>query len=83
GELVAEAVPAPLAADARAIVAARPLVWADLGTRAARATSERFEVHAALWERIAPRGLARLALALAEALAPLAASQVLTAVAAG
>ena len=83
GELVAEAVPAPLAADARALVAQRAIVWADLGTRAARATTTRFEVHAALWERIAPLGLARLALAIAEALAPLATSQVLTAVAAG
>ena len=44
--------------------------WADLGARAARATPRRLEVHAALWERLAPHGLARLALALAEALAP-------------
>jgi hypothetical protein len=69
-ELVAEAVPAPLAQDARAVVAERAITWADLGTRAARRADPGFEVHAALWERIAPLGLARLALALAEALAP-------------
>jgi len=69
-ELVADAVPAPLAADARVAVAARTITWADLGTRAARRSDAGFEVHAALWERIAPLGLARLALALAEALAP-------------
>ena len=67
-ELVADATPAPDAA--RALVAARAITWADLGTRAARRSESGFEVHAALWERIAPLGLARLALALAEALAP-------------
>ena len=69
-ELVADAVPAPLAADARRVVAERPIAWADLGGRIARRTAGGFEVHAVLWERIAPLGLARLALALAEALAP-------------
>ncbi|MBV8755775.1 MAG: hypothetical protein JO257_00780 [Deltaproteobacteria bacterium] len=49
------------------------VTWADLGARAARAApagSDGYEVHAALWERLAPQGMARLALALAEALAP-------------
>lgn len=69
-ELVAEAVPAPLADHARALLAERPLVWRDLGARSARSTGAGFAVHAALWERIAPHGLACLALALAEALAP-------------
>jgi hypothetical protein len=69
-ELVADAVPAPLAADARALCAAGPIAWADLGTRAAAEAADGFAVHAALWDRIAPLGLARLALALAEALAP-------------
>ena len=75
-ELVADAVPAVLAADVRTAIASRPLVWADLGARTARARPARggFEVHAALWERIAPLGLARLALAIAEALAPIATS---------
>ena len=52
------------------IITRRPVVWADLGARAARYTGERFEVHAALWERIGPLGLGRLALAIAEALVP-------------
>lgn len=75
-ELVADAVPAPLAADARALCAATPLHWADLGARAARELPGGFAVHAALWDRIAPLGLARLALALAEALAPVVAAAI-------
>lgn len=82
GELVADVVPAPLADDARAILAARPIAWADLGARAARRTDAGFEVHAALWERIAPLGMPRLALALAEALAPVVTSAILAGVAA-
>lgn len=69
-ELVAGAVAAPLAAAARDLCAARGLRWADLGARAAREDAGGFAVHAALWDRIAPLGLGRLALALAEALAP-------------
>jgi hypothetical protein len=86
-ELVAEAVPAPLADDARLLCAAGPLIWDDLGARAARELPETcdagddrhqggFAVHAALWDRIAPLGLGRLALALAEALAPVVAAAV-------
>jgi hypothetical protein len=78
-ELVAEAVPAPLSDDARALLARSPLGWADLGARAARELPDRdtgFAVHAALWDRIAPLGLGRLALALAEALAPVVAAAI-------
>lgn len=75
-ELVGDAVPAPLAADARALCAAGTLAWADLGARAARELPDGFAVHAALWDRIAPLGLGRLALALAEALAPVVAAAV-------
>jgi hypothetical protein len=71
-ELVAEAVPALLAEDARTWIASRPMYWADAGARAARATADGIAVHAAIWERIGPLGLGRLALALAEALAPVA-----------
>jgi hypothetical protein len=53
------------------------MVWADLGAQAARYENNTFEVHAALWDRLAPHGLTRLALALAEALAPVAAQTVL------
>jgi hypothetical protein len=75
-ELVADAVPAPLAADARALCAAAGVAWADLGARAAAERPGGFFVHAALWDRIAPLGLARLALALAESLAPVVAAAV-------
>ncbi len=69
-ELVAQAVPPALAVAARDRCAAQALRWADLGAYAARAQPAGFLVHAALWDRIAPHGLGRLALALAEALAP-------------
>ena len=69
-ELVAGAVVAPLAGAARTIVTAGVLRWADLGGRPAREEPDGFAVHAALWDRIAPHGLGRVALALAEALAP-------------
>lgn len=68
-ELVADAVPSPLARDARAIVLARPITWADLGTRTAATTREGFAVHAGYWTHLAPRGLAEFALAVADALA--------------
>ena len=71
-ELVADAVAAPLADDVRALCSAQPLRWADLGGRAACEQPEGLAVHAALWERIAPLGLGRLALALAEARVPVA-----------
>ena len=62
--LVTELVPLGLPVTLPAVT------WADLGARAARRTAHGYEVHAALWERLAPHGMARLALALAEALAP-------------
>src|SRR5207245_454698 len=72
-ELVADDAPAPLAASVRALITAARLAWADLGVDLARATPDgSILVHAALWERLAPLGMARLALALAEALAPVA-----------
>ena len=75
-ELIADVLPSPLAADARTLVARGPLRWADLGARVARRTPSGFEVHAALWDRLAASGLARVALALAEALAPVVANAV-------
>ncbi|HET9987966.1 MAG TPA: hypothetical protein VFQ65_05590, partial [Kofleriaceae bacterium] len=70
-EVIAELVPAPLASAARDLVAARVIAWADLGATIARRTPAGFAVHVGLWQFIAPTGLAHLALALAEALAPL------------
>lgn len=75
-DLVADVLPSPLAAAARTMVARGPLRWADLGARVARRTPSGFEVHAALWDRLAGSGLARVALALAEALAPVVANAV-------
>jgi hypothetical protein len=74
-ELVADAVPAPLATAVRALCAEQPLCWADLGARAARELPDGVALHAALWG-IAPLGLDRLALALVEALAPVLAAAV-------
>jgi hypothetical protein len=58
------------------VCAAAAIAWADLGARAAAERPGGFAVHAALWDRIAPLGLARLALALAEALAPVVAASI-------
>lgn len=69
-ELVAEVVPAPLADAARQRLVNEAVRWADLGARAATHTTDGFAVNAVLWERVGPHGLGRLALALAEALAP-------------
>lgn len=62
--LVGELVPLGLPVELGAVT------WADLGARAARRAPHGYEVHVALWERLAPHGMARVALALAEALAP-------------
>ena len=62
GELITDYVPAPLAAAARELVEGTEIRWADLGARAARRAGDQLEVHAAIWERVA--------LAIAEALAP-------------
>jgi hypothetical protein len=69
-ELISELVPPPLARAARRSLADSVIVWADLGGELARIGSARLEVHAALWIHVGPHGMARLALALAEALAP-------------
>jgi hypothetical protein len=77
-DLVADAVAPALAAAARTVVAGRPIRWADLGARAAAHDARGLAVHAVLWDRLAPQGLARLALALAEALAPVVAATVVS-----
>jgi len=70
-ELVAELVAAPLGDAARQSLVETPVVWGDAGARAARDRGDHLIVHAMLWERLAPHGLGRVALGLAEALAPL------------
>lgn len=68
-ELIAELVPGPLARDAPQVLLSHPLRWADLGARAAAIVGSELHVHAALW-RLAQRGLARVAMAIVEALVP-------------
>jgi hypothetical protein len=75
--IMAQVVPDFLHADVERVVTERTLVWADLGVRAARRTETGFAVHAAIWQRIAPLGLGRVALAIAEALAPVVTSAIL------
>ena len=69
GELVADAVPPPLASDAREVVRARNVTWADLGWRAAARNGDDFTLHAGWWLYLAPRGIQTFALAVADALA--------------
>ena len=80
-DLVADAVPAPLREDAKKHLAGTVLRWADLGARPAAITGDGLAIHAVLWERIAPLGLPRLALALAEALAPVVTARLVAAIA--
>ncbi|HEU0033398.1 MAG TPA: hypothetical protein VFQ53_22355 [Kofleriaceae bacterium] len=81
-ELVAEIVPVPLGDAARGWLEARTIRWADLGGRAARRHGDEVEVHAAIWQRVGAHGAARLALALAEAIAPVVTSGVIASLAA-
>jgi hypothetical protein len=67
--LVADAVPSPLAHDARAVILARPIMWADLGARAAAIQDDGFALHAGWWTYLAPRGVQAFALAVSDALA--------------
>jgi len=73
--LVVELVPAPLAALVPGALTATPIVWGDAGPAAAIDRRTQIVLHAALWHALAPHGLSRLALALAEALAPIAAAR--------
>lgn len=67
--LVADAVPAPLAHDARDVILARPVVWADLGWRAAAIQGDSVALHVGWWTQLAPRGVQTFALAVSDALA--------------
>lgn len=78
GELVAEQIAAPLGALASEVMSAMRIEWGDAGAAAARDRRGRVTVHAVLWQRLAPRGMAHVALALAEALAPIVAMRAQT-----
>jgi hypothetical protein len=80
-ELVVDAVPPPLRDDARRYLVGRALRWADLGARTAASGPDGLAVHAVLWERIAPLGYPRLAMALAEALGPVVTTALVAAIA--
>jgi hypothetical protein len=67
--VVAEALPPPLTVDA---VGATPIVWGDPGLTAAADRGDRIVLHVGLWHHLAPRGMAAVALAIAEALVPIA-----------
>ncbi|MBK9037359.1 MAG: hypothetical protein IPL61_39980 [Myxococcales bacterium] len=75
-ELCAAALPAPLTPAAVADV---PIVWGDAGLAAAADRGDRIVLHVGLWHHLAPHGLARVALALAEALTPVAAARAVAA----
>jgi len=76
--LVADAVPAPLAHDARTVILARSVVWADLGWRAAAIDGDGFALHAGWWTHLAPRGIRDFALAVSDALATVITQRILT-----
>jgi hypothetical protein len=69
-ELIADVVPGPIAEDAKRFLTSKVVRWDDLGARAAMTRDGDILVHAAIWDRIAPLGFPRLALALAEAIGP-------------
>jgi hypothetical protein len=69
-ELIADVVPGPIAEDAKRFLTSKIVRWDDLGARAAMTRDGDILVHAAIWDRIAPLGFPRLALALAEAIGP-------------
>lgn len=75
GELIAEHIAAPLGALACEVTSAIHIEWGNAGAAAARDLRDRVVVHAVMWERLAPRGMAQVALALAEALAPIVATR--------
>ncbi|MEZ4399852.1 MAG: hypothetical protein R3B06_07525 [Kofleriaceae bacterium] len=77
-ELVAAELPPPLTVDALAGV---PIAWGDAGLAAAADRGDHVVLHVGLWHHLAPHGLARVALALAEALTPIATARAVAALA--
>ena len=76
--VIAETLPAPLTVEA---LAGAPIVWGDPGLAAAADRGDRVVLHVGLWHHLAPHGLAAVALALAEALAPIARDRAIAALA--
>lgn len=70
GDAIATTRAAPLAPAIAEVMATVPVRWADTGDAPARDLGEEVGVHVVLWQRLAPAGMARVAGALVEALAP-------------
>jgi hypothetical protein len=71
-DLIADTAAPALGDSIRAVVTGTPLRWADTRLDLARAKGDAILVHAVLWDRLAPLGMERLALGLAEAIGPVA-----------
>jgi hypothetical protein len=69
-ELIAQLVPFPLAPAIPEWLSKHTVQWADCQAKSARMRDGVLEVHAALWDAVAPHGMGNLAVALAEAMAP-------------
>lgn len=69
-EPIAACAAAPLATAIHAELADLAVVWADTGDALARDRGDHLAVHVALWHRLAPHGLGRVAAALVEVLTP-------------
>jgi hypothetical protein len=72
-----DALPGPLLRDTNRIIKERPITWRDLGWRAAARDGDGFALHTGWWTHLAPTGLAALAVAIGDALAPVAVQLVL------
>lgn len=75
-QLIADAVPAPVAPLVEPILERSVIRWGDAGASTVRGEPGGAILHAALWITLRPRGAATLALALAEALLPWVVSEV-------
>ncbi len=69
-QLIADAVPSPVAPLVEQVLERATIRWGDAGASAVRGEAGGAVVHAALWITLRPRGAAAVALALAEALTP-------------
>jgi hypothetical protein len=69
-DLIAADVAPPLQSAVAALVNAATIRWAHAGVHAVRVVDDVIEIHAALWQCLAPRGMTYVLAALVAALAP-------------
>jgi hypothetical protein len=69
-ELIASDVAPPLQSALAALVNAATIRWAHTGIHAVRVVDDVIEIHAALWQCLAPRGMANVIAALVAVLTP-------------